>query len=138
MSDLNFSDTQMNIDTPYSLINYLENNYNHITFIELINNYNSNVKSVIFKCFKLLDTFYPEFKFLFTNNAYNKYEIKIIDIFSMKYSTVILIDVQEKILEIFIKIIRYVEACKLQNDFHKPVCATDMYNIYKRWELNHD
>lgn len=138
MSDLNFSNAQMNIDTPYSLINYLENNYNHITFIELINNYNSNMKSVIFECFKLLNTFYPEFKFLFTNNAYNKYEIKIIDIFSMKYSTVILIDVQEKILEIFIKIIRYVEACKLQNDFHKPVCATDMYNIYKRWELNHD
>ena len=138
MSDLNFSNAQMNIDTPYSLINYLENNYNHITFIELINSYDSNVKSTIFECFKLLNTFYPEFNFLFTNNAYNKYEIKIIDIFSMKYSTVILIDVQEKILEIFIKIIRYVEACKLQNDFHKPVCATDMYNIYKRRELNHD
>ena len=137
MSDLNFSNTQMNIDTPYSLINYLENNYNHITFIELINNYDSNVKSVIFECFKLLNTFYPEFKFLFTNNAYN-YEIKIIDIFSMKYSTVILIDMQEKILEVFIKIIRYVEACKLQNDFHKPVCATDMYNICQRGELNHD
>lgn len=137
MSDLNFSNAQMNIDTPYSLINYLENNYNHITFIELINNYDSNVKSTIFECFKLLNTFYPEFEFLFTNNAYN-YEIKIIDIFSMKYSTVILIDMQEKILEVFIKIIRYVEACKLQNDFHKPVCATDMYNIYQRGELNHD
>lgn len=137
MSDLSFNNAQMNIDTPYSLINYLENNYNHITFIELINSYNSNVKSVIFECFKLLNTFYPEFKFSLTNNA-NNYEIKIIDIFSMKYSTVILIDMQEKMLEVFIKIIRYVEACKLQNDFHKPVCATDMYNIYKRCEFNYD